>query len=85
MSLLSLFQKKRNTANTAKERLQILIAHERQRDSQPDFLPKLQQEIIEVISKYVKIDADQVKINLENEDDCAVLELNVQLPDAPKE
>lgn len=85
MSLLSLFQKKRNTANTAKERLQILIAHERQRDSQPDFLPKLQQEIIEVISKYVKIDADQVKINLENEDNCAVLELNVQLPEETKE
>ncbi len=81
MSFLSLFQKKRDTAKTAKERLQIVIAHERDRQSGPDFLPDLQREIIGVISKYVDIDADKVQIQLDRDGDCAVLELNVTLPD----
>ena len=81
MSFLSLFQKKRDTAKTAKERLQIVIAHERVKREGPDFLPDLQRDIIKVISKYVDIDPDQVQINLEKENDCAVFELNVTLPD----
>ena len=81
MSLMSFFKSEKNTAKQAKERLQILIAHERVRREGPDFLPQLQQEIIQVISKYVQIDEDAVKVQLEKENDCAVLELNVTLPD----
>ena len=81
MSLMSFFKREKNTAKQAKERLQILIAHERVRREGLDFLPQLQQEIIQVISKYVQIDEDAVKVQLEKENDCAVLELNVTLPD----
>ncbi|QGG79644.1 cell division topological specificity factor MinE [Litorivicinus lipolyticus] len=81
MSFLSLFQKKRDTAKTAKERLQIVIAHERDRAAGPDFLPELQREIMQVVSKYVDIDMDQINIQLDRDGDCAVLELNVTLPD----
>lgn len=70
-----------SSASVAKERLQIIVAHERGRRKQPDYLPKMQQEIISVIRKYVNIDQKDVQIQLENIDDCSVLELNVTLPD----
>jgi len=85
VSILDYFRskKKESTASLAKERLQVVVAHQRdQRRKQPDYLPQLQREIIEVISKYVKIDRDQVIVSLENSDDCSILELNVTLPDS---
>tara|TARA_B100000809_G_scaffold32270_1_gene28160 strand:- start:3531 stop:3782 length:252 start_codon:yes stop_codon:yes gene_type:complete len=72
--------KKPASANLAKERLQIIVAHERSKRNQPDYLPLMQQEILEVIRKYVAIDMDQVSVQLDNDDDCSVLELNVTLP-----
>lgn len=67
------------TASVAKERLQIIVAHERNKRNQPDFLPQMQQEIIDVIRKYVKVNADQVAVNLDDSDSCSVLELNITL------
>ena len=56
MSFLSfLLGQKKTSASVAKERLQIILAHERGRGDSPDYLPQLQQELIAVISKYVKI------------------------------
>ncbi|SFC14071.1 cell division topological specificity factor MinE [Pseudoalteromonas denitrificans] len=83
MSLLSYFRSpKTKTASLAKERLQIIVAHERSQRGTPDYLPQLKQDILEVIRKYVEISSDQVSVQLEqNEDDLAVLELNVTLPD----
>ena len=74
-------RKKETTASIAKERLQIIVAHERGQRTQPDYLPQLQQEIIDVISKYVKIDREQVHVALENQGSCSILELNITLPD----
>ncbi|SDU17907.1 cell division topological specificity factor MinE [Halopseudomonas salegens] len=84
MSIFDYFRdrkKSTTTASVAKERLQIIVAHERGQRNQPDYLPQLQQEIIDVISKYVAIDRDQVSVALENQGDCSILELNVTLPD----
>jgi cell division topological specificity factor len=81
MSLLSYLRKRKNTASVAKERLQIIISHERSQRSTPDYLPKLQEEILAVIAKYVRINKDQVIVNLERMGDSAVLELNVTMPD----
>ncbi|WP_148861893.1 cell division topological specificity factor MinE [Marinobacter fonticola] len=82
MSFLDYFKsKKKNTANMAKERLQIIVAHERGRRDQPDYLPQLQQELVAVIRKYVQIDDDMVQVELDRNDDCSVLELNVTLPE----
>lgn len=72
---------KPNTAAVAKERLQIIVAHERSKRSQPDYLPMMQKEIVEVIRKYVQIADDDVSVQLENSDDCSVLELNITLPE----
>lgn len=82
MSIFDYFKNsKKNTASIAKERLQVIVAHERRKRNQPDYLPQLQQEILEVIRKYVNIDQDQIDVQLENNGDCSILELNVTLPD----
>lgn len=75
----------RNTASVAKERLQIVIAHERGERSGRGYiqrlLPKLEQEILQVIRKYFQIKDDQVSLQVEREGDYEVLELNITLPD----
>jgi len=83
MSLLNyIFRNKpKNTASLAKERLQIIVSHERTTRSGPDYLPMLQRELIQVIAKYVDIDQDQVKVELERSGNCSILELNITLPD----
>lgn len=83
MNIFDFFRerKKQSSASIAKERLQIIVAHERGQRSQPDYLPALQKELVEVIRKYVNIDDDQVQVILENQDNCSILELNVTLPE----
>jgi cell division topological specificity factor len=81
MSIFDYFlSSKKDSANVAKERLQIIVAHERKQRNQPDYLPKLQQEIIEVIRKYAEIEQDDVEVQLDQSGDCSVLELNINLP-----
>lgn len=81
MSILNYLRKRNTTAKVAKERLQIIISHERSQRSTPDYLPKLQEEILAVIAKYIPISQDQVSVNLDRMGDNAVLELNVTMPD----
>lgn len=82
MSLLDYFRSsKPNTASLAKERLQILVAHERSSRNQPSYLPALQKELLEVIRKYVNVDRDAITVNFEQEGNQETLELNIVLPD----
>ena len=82
MPIFGLFGRKKNSsAAAARERLQILISHERQNRLGPDFLPDLQREILDVVKKYVAVRDDQVSIRLDREGDASVLELNVTLPE----
>lgn len=83
MSLLDFFRSRKapNSASIAKERLQIIVAHERGNRSQPDYLPQLQKDLLEVIRKYVPIDQEQVQVELANQGSCSILELNITLPD----
>lgn len=85
MSIFKYLRKKKDSASVAKERLQIIISHERQKQSSPDYLPKLQQEILDVIAKYIEIDQDQVKVQVDKIGDNAVLELNVTMPESALE
>ena len=84
MSFLSfLLGEKKKTAAVAKERLQIILAHERSgRGDSPDYLPQLQQELVAVISKYVQINPEDIKVNLERQDNLDVLEVKIELPEA---
>lgn len=70
---------RRKSAAVAKERLQIIVARERTPRGGPDYLPLLREELLNVIRKYVAIDQDAVKIQLDRDGDCEVLELNVTL------
>ena len=81
MSLLDFFLRPRkdNTARVAKERLQIIVAHERRTRGGPDYLPQLKQDLLDVIRKYVAISPDQVTVQLDKKDDLSVLELNIML------
>ncbi len=85
MSLLSfLLGEKKKTASVAKERLQIILAHERsgRGASRADYLPQLQAELVAVISKYVQINANDIKVSLERQDNFEVLEVKIELPEA---
>ena len=83
MSLLNYFRpKKKQAASVAKERLQIIVAHERKKRAGPSWLPEMERDILAVISKYVDIDPQAISVQLEHkEDDLSVLELNVTLPE----
>ena len=90
MSLLRYLRKKKpSTASVAKERLQIIISHERSERDTPDCLPKLtdlpqmQDEILSVIAKYIPIDREKVSVNLERLADSAILELSFSMSDKP--
>ena len=84
MSLLSLLLgEKKKSANVAKERLQIILAHERsgRSNNQPDYLPALQRDLVQVLSKYVNINPQDIKVHLERQDNLEVLEVKIELPD----
>ena len=85
MSFITFFiGEKKKTASVAKERLQIILAHERsgRNAAEPDYLPALQRELMAVISKYVKINLKDIKVNLERQDNLEVLEVKIELPDS---
>lgn len=81
MGLIDYFRAKKPSAKTAKERLQIIIAHERALNSGHEYLPILQKELLEVIQKYINVDMNSIKIELDKHGDCHVLELNIPLPE----
>ena len=81
MSILSYFRTRPKTsAEEAKERLQILLAHERAGSTRPDYLPRLQAEIMEVIARYIDIDEDMISVEFENSGTVSTIEVNIELP-----
>ena len=84
MALLDfLFKSQPKSASAAKERLQIIIARERNGGREGyDFLPALREELIAVISKYTKVSPDDIKVSLDKQGNLEVLDVNVILPDA---
>lgn len=85
MGLLQYFRKevpKQGSAKLAKDRLQIIVAHEHSSIVAPAYLPALQKEIVAVIRKYMDISSKDVKCDFTDkaEDDISVLEVNVVLP-----
>jgi len=86
MAFFDFFRKKSAAAQTAKDRLQIIVARERASNGAraQSYLPKLQQELLEVIAKYEKLDLDQVSVNLDRRGEAEVLEINIVLPGETK-
>jgi cell division topological specificity factor len=82
MPILNFFRKRSAAAQVAKDRLQIIVARERANTGErvKSYLPKLQEELLAVISKYEKLDLDQVSVNLDRKGEAEVLEINIVLP-----
>lgn len=80
---LKLFKKPEGTAQAAKDRLQIIVARERTATggAAPGYLPQLQQELLQVIAKYEKVDLDLVNVSLDKRGETEVLELSIMLPE----
>ncbi len=84
MSWLDFFRANRkpelDSATQAKERLQIVLAHERIGRTREDFLPRLQQDLVAVVARYVAIDPTKVNGNLDRGGDMSTLEIEIELP-----
>jgi cell division topological specificity factor len=78
-----LLGEKKKTATVAKERLQIILAHERsgRHAAEPDYLPALQRDLVAVIGKYIKINPQDIKVDLQRQGDFEVLEVKIELPE----
>jgi cell division topological specificity factor len=84
MSLIErLFGKRQKSAVIARERLQIIIAQERDqtKGNTPDYLPTLQRELMELLSKYVQVNQEDIRVTHEKQDGMDVLEVNIVLPE----
>ena len=77
----SLNRRRPKTAQTARDRLQLLLAHERgQGSGTPDYLPQLQNDVIAVIRKYVQVTDDDVDIRMQRGQEISSLEINIEIP-----
>ena len=82
MSILDyLLRRQKKTANVAKDRLQIILAREHTDRDGPDFLPEMKRDLLEVVSRYIDIDMEQIQVHLDKDGDCEILELNIMLPE----
>ncbi len=74
-------KQERGSASVAKERLQIIVSHERSQRDGPDYLPMLREELLQVVRRYVTVDPEAVKVEVDRQEDHEVLELNITLPE----
>lgn len=80
--MLGFFRKPRKASSSvAKDRLQILLAHERTSQARADFIPLLKRDILEVIKRHARVDGESVDIQVERSDDFSTLEINIELPE----
>jgi cell division topological specificity factor len=80
MGLLRLLSRRKTSAPVARERLQILLAHERGLRGQPDLLGLLREEILAVVSKHVRLDPDKVIVRMDRGDEVSTLEVDIEVP-----
>lgn len=81
MTILSFFSRK-TSAPVARERLQILLAHERASMGHPDLLSLLREEILAVVAKHVEVERDRIQVTMNRGDDVQTLEIDIELPAA---
>jgi len=78
MNLFNRFR--RGSAPVARERLQILLAHERNARSAPDLLDTLREEILEVIGRHVSFEPDKVLIKVDRGKCVSTLAVDIEIP-----
>lgn len=78
MSIFGLFRRT-SSAPMARERLQVLLAHERA-SAGSDLVAILREEILAVIAKHVQVDADRVQVTMDRDEHVSILEIEVEIP-----
>jgi cell division topological specificity factor len=72
----------RGSAPVARERLQILLAHERNERDHPDLLGVLREEILTLISRHVSFDPDKVQIKMDRGKSVSTLAVDIEIPNS---
>jgi cell division topological specificity factor len=83
MNLFNLFRRN-NSAPVARDRLQILLAHERTIAGGSDLVGLLREEILAVIKKHVQVDTDKVQVKMDRGDSVSMLEVDIEIPTPTK-
>ncbi len=78
MRFLNLFGRQRS-ANTAQQRLQVLLMHERSAPSNADLIPMLREDILAAIGKHIPVDSDRVQVRVERGDSVSLLEIDIEI------
>lgn len=79
MNLLSFF-KPRASAPVARDRLQILLAHERTYAGKSDLVAILREEILKVIAKHVPVESEKVHVKMDRGNVYSTLEVDIEIP-----
>ena len=79
MSVLT-FLKPRGSSSVARERLQLILAHERAENGRPDLIITLREEILNVIAKHVTVERDKVQIKLDRGEGVSTLGVDIEFP-----
>lgn len=77
--LFNLFRKE-PTAPIARDRLQILLSHERTIAGGSDLVALLREEILAVIKKHVQVDSEKVQVKMERGESVSMLEVDIEIP-----
>ncbi len=80
MNLLRFLNSRNASAPVARERLQILLSHERNLRGQPDLLGVLREEILAAVSRHVTLDPDKVLVKMDRGKTVSTLEVDIELP-----
>ena len=83
MNLFSFFRS-RTSAPVARDRLQVLLSHERTIAGGSDLVALLREEILAVIKKHVSVDADKVQVKMDRGDSVSMLEVDIEIPTPTK-
>ena len=85
MSLLDrILGRQPRTASLAKERLQVIIAREGSRSSNPELLHQIKQAVLEAVSRFVPVKPEDIAVDLDSDREMEVLSVSVSLPDGRK-
>jgi cell division topological specificity factor len=79
MTLFDLFRR-RGSAPVARERLQLLLAYERNNRNQPDLVAMLREEIMAVITRHIHVDQDDVRVTMDRGETTSTLEIDIHIP-----
>jgi cell division topological specificity factor len=80
MNLLQFIRRRTGSAPVARERLQILLAHERGLRRQPDLLGILRDDILTVVSRHIALDPEKVVVRMDRGESVSTLEVDIELP-----